>query len=151
MEDNKHPDLIESILFTPSKDSNSSDHDSTKIIEEESYEDTSSAKDSRVSALQFNNLDEYLQSKFKPISLQINSNEFDNIEELEEALLEVKIECEGNAPEAQKRNETIFSYYLCNLIEGSKQFCDEIHKYKEFFKTKYVLSLKLRFNEDLSF
>ena len=62
-----------------------------QVIDEESYESDMGAKLNTVSAVFQGNIHEYLDSKFIPVRSNIKNNRYQNIDELDEALTEVKI------------------------------------------------------------
>jgi U3 small nucleolar ribonucleoprotein component len=121
---NEMPQQIHVGEFSPEKRRNSEDHGQAMddissesfVIEPDSI--TSEEEQSQADI----DLDSYIKSKFASMELKIANSHFESLEEIEQAMFEFKYQCLNEAPSGILRSETIFSFYLRNLILASKPF-----------------------------
>lgn len=123
MEVNQQPQFVDVGEFSPQKRRNSDDHGQSKedidgsFVSDPDFQ-TSEAEQSQPDV----DLETYIKTKFASMELKISNKDFKSIEELEQAMFEFKYQCLNDAPSGVLRSETIFSFYLRNLILGSKPF-----------------------------
>lgn len=146
--------------FSPEKRRNSDDHGHSHLDESASC---ASEVDYALSVAgeysPENELQLYLQTQYTPIEMKLSSGDFKNHEQFESECLKFKTQCFENAPGCVARSEKIITFYLKQLIKGSKQFLDHVGGIEEilnFIKAsdaeltelqKQTESYKARFEE----
>ena len=119
---------------SPDKRRNSDAQGSYENITGNEFTNSPSKRDSLISESQLDNeLEDYLKSKFAILENKIDTDEFENIHQLQQSLNEAQSYCEKNAPGGISRSETIFTYYLNILNKGAEPFCKGLPNYNKNF------------------